>query len=265
MKKKTKSKSVETTAPSAFTQPYVDSAAQQLQPAFQDQQAVEKSFRPGLLSAANYYTDTLGGKYLDEGNPHLQGIIDSSNRDITDTVNGQFNSRFGSGYHAGALARQLGENEQRLRYGDYATERGYQNDAGRNLAGVGTTATALAGLPAESYAQNIAGLLGRYGTGTGSSTTTQSGGVGGMLGGILGAGLSGWASGGFASDRRLKMDITKLGEEPDGLGVYEYRYVTDQPDAPLRKGVMADEVEKLRPWALGPKRGDFATVNYGAL
>jgi hypothetical protein len=30
-------------------------------------------------------------------------------------------------------------------------------------------------------------------------------------------------------------------------------------------GVMADEVAKLRPWALGPKRAGFATVNYGAL
>jgi hypothetical protein len=72
-------------------------------------------------------------------------------------------------------------------------------------------------------------------------------------------------AGAAASDRRLKMDIEKVGEDADGLGRYRYRYVTDDPAAPLREGVMADEVATLRPWALGPTRNGFATVDYGAL
>jgi hypothetical protein len=64
------------------------------------------------------------------------------------------------------------------------------------------------------------------------------------------------------SDRRLKRDIERVGEFADGLGIYEYRYVTG-----IKRvlGVMADEVAKLRPWALGPIRAGYATVDYGAL
>lgn len=87
-------------------------------------------------------------------------------------------------------------------------------------------------------------------TGSGSSST---GGLGKAVGGILGA---------IFSDRRLKADIVKLGEYPDGLGRYRYRYLWE--DA-AREGVMADEVATLRPWALGPVRGGYATVNYSAL
>lgn len=79
---------------------------------------------------------------------------------------------------------------------------------------------------------------------------------GGGLGKAIGLGMS------LFSDRRLKTGITKIGQEPDGLGIYNYRYVwSDEPQT----GVMADEVARLRPWALGPVVGGFATVNYGAL
>ena len=64
------------------------------------------------------------------------------------------------------------------------------------------------------------------------------------------------------SDRRLKRDIERVGEFADGLGIYTFRYVMH---AKRVLGVMADEVAKLRPHALGPVKGGFATVNYGAL
>jgi hypothetical protein len=64
------------------------------------------------------------------------------------------------------------------------------------------------------------------------------------------------------SDRRLKTGIRKLRELADGLGIYAFRY-RDNPQRFI--GVMADEVARLRPWALGPVIGGYATVNYGAL
>lgn len=247
-------KSKSKTKPTKYAEPYITAAGQAQGPAFEQANAVQQQFQPGLMAAGNYYNDTIGGKYLD-GNPHLQGVIDSSNRDITDSVNSNFMNRFGSGYHTNALVRGLSENENRLRYGDYAQERGYQNDAAGNIGNLAGQATALPQLAAGQYAQNIGGLFGQY------NKTTQKAALGPM---IIG-GAQNAAQAYAASDRRLKVDIAKLGEEADGLGVYEYRYVTDQPDAPLRKGVMADEVATLRPWALGPKRGEFATVNYAAL
>jgi hypothetical protein len=41
--------------------------------------------------------------------------------------------------------------------------------------------------------------------------------------------------------------------------------VDDELGGPRMTGVMADEVAKLRPWALGPKIGAYRTVNYQAL
>lgn len=76
--------------------------------------------------------------------------------------------------------------------------------------------------------------------------------------------LSGLASLGSAiitSDRRLKTNINLIGQRPDGLNLYSYDYVWGQPAV----GVMADEVAVLRPEALGPVVGGYATVNYGAL
>lgn len=77
--------------------------------------------------------------------------------------------------------------------------------------------------------------------------------------------LSGLASLGsaaiLASDRRLKTNISLIGQRPDGLNLYSYDYIWRQPAV----GVMADEVAVLRPEALGPVVGGYATVNYGAL
>lgn len=65
------------------------------------------------------------------------------------------------------------------------------------------------------------------------------------------------------SDRRLKSNIEKVDELGDGLGVYDFDYVWG---GSRQRGVMADEVEALRPWALGPKTDEgYATVDYGAL
>lgn len=83
------------------------------------------------------------------------------------------------------------------------------------------------------------------------------------FGAVVGA-VGGLGSAGIAkySDRRLKRNVTKVAELADGLGVYEYNYLwSDEPEL----GVMADEVARLRPEALGPVVGGFATVNYGAL
>lgn len=99
-----------------------------------------------------------------------------------------------------------------------------------------------------------------------------------MMSGIMGiptAVLGGWAgspAGGAAltgmfgamSDRRLKRDITKVGKWRNGLNLYLYRLFNS--DA-YEVGVMADEVEQIRPWAIralpAPYHG-FKGVDYNA-
>jgi hypothetical protein len=94
------------------------------------------------------------------------------------------------------------------------------------------------------------------GTSSGTSVTQQSG---GLLNQLLAAGQI--AASAF-SDRRLKRDVTRLATSTSGLGLYAYRYLWD--DEP-RIGVMADEVERIAPEALGPVVAGFKTVNYSAL
>lgn len=94
------------------------------------------------------------------------------------------------------------------------------------------------------------------GNSSGTSTTTQSAGLFNQL-----MGVGSLAASAF-SDRRLKTDVSWRHNLPNGLGVYHYRYLTDAPDAPIRTGVMADEVARIMPEALGPVVGGFATVDY---
>ena len=73
------------------------------------------------------------------------------------------------------------------------------------------------------------------------------------------------------SDRRLKTNIEKVGELPDGLEIYEWDYlpiegrIAEYLPEGRQRGVMADQVAELRPWALGPVIDGYATVNYSAL
>lgn len=143
--------------------------------------------------------------------------------------------------------------------------------AASGLLNSGSTAKALQTRGAElnqgffnNYLQQIAGLsgLGLQAGGLVANTgqkSTSTGGSPSTLGSIAST-VGGIAS--IFSDRRLKRDIEKVGEYPDGLGLYKYRYVgEDEPQV----GVLADEVEKIRPWARGPNVFGYATVDYGAL
>jgi hypothetical protein len=170
-------------------------------------------------------------------------------------------------------------------YNNYLQQAGYQpamTALARNITGQGaaagilnsgSTAKALQSRGAElnqsfynNYLQQLAGLSG-LGLQAGGlvvnagqqSDSSSKGGSPSTLGSIAST-VGGIAS--IFSDRRLKRDIELIEREPDGLGVYAFRYVMSKVRV---LGVMADEVAKLRPWALGPARAGYATVNYGAL
>lgn len=145
--------------------------------------------------------------------------------------------------------------------------------AAAGILNSGTTAKALQSRGADlnqqyfnNYLQHLSGLsgLGLQAGGlvanTGQkSNSTGTGGSPSTFGSIAST-VGGVAS--IFSDRRLKRDIEKVGEDADGLSIYEFRYLW----SPVRIiGVMADEVAKLRPWALGRRIAGYATVNYEAL
>jgi hypothetical protein len=122
-------------------------------------------------------------------------------------------------------------------------------------------ATQLAGQLPYYGIQNLGQIGGLY-SGYGTSTGKQPGGWGSDL---LSAGVAALPFIPGISDRRLKTNIKKLGEAKDGLGIYEWNWKAAPNGEPVR-GVIADEVEKLRPWAFVPNFvGEYAGVNYAAL
>lgn len=79
--------------------------------------------------------------------------------------------------------------------------------------------------------------------------------------GLLGTGALAYATNPAAfafSDIRLKRDISRIGTLASGLGLYRFRYIWG---GPLRTGVMAQEVQRVKPWAV-KSFGGFLAVNY---
>jgi hypothetical protein len=62
----------------------------------------------------------------------------------------------------------------------------------------------------------------------------------------------------FFSDRRLKENIAKVGETPDGYAIYSFNYVFG---GPAQIGVMSDEV----PHAVIGQVDGFDVVDYGRI
>ena len=84
--------------------------------------------------------------------------------------------------------------------------------------------------------------------------------TGAMMMGALSTGLS-IASLFAASDIRMKEDIKQVGISPDGHKIYEFNYI----GKPTRyRGVMAHEVVKIDPMAVGIRDG-YLAVNYGKI
>jgi hypothetical protein len=92
----------------------------------------------------------------------------------------------------------------------------------------------------------------RYGIAANQAASNMSGLYG--LAGQLGSAAI------FMSDRRLKSNITRIGTHPLGIGVYEYDIFGTR-----QTGVMADEVENVKPEAVLTRPDGYKMVNYGVL
>jgi hypothetical protein len=179
----------------------------------------------------------------------------------------------GTGQYTDALSQLLGGGFQ-----GYLDNSGFDTQLGQGLdnidAGAAASGLLRSGSTAKAYGDYTTGLqqqyygnyldrllqnaqLGVSAAGTLASVGQKSkGGNAGIAGGLL--------SGIGISERRLKSNIEKIGELEDGLGIYSFSYKGD-PYETIHIGVMVDEVETLRPEALGPKVWDIQTVNYDKL
>lgn len=122
--------------------------------------------------------------------------------------------------------------------------------------------------PMERYRDLMAILSGTprdvttTGSMSGSSTTKQKG---SFMDTLMGLGQLGLSAASTFSDPRLKKDVGLIERLASGLGIYRYRYLWQRADEPEHIGVMADEVERIAPQALGPIVLGFRTVDYSKL
>jgi hypothetical protein len=274
-----KSKTVQKNDPWAPAQPYILKNLQQqddvfsasqpaLMQAAADQRATYGRVAPGaeqgIMGAQNLVNSNLSGANLN-GNPYLDAILGKTRQNVINSVNDQFGTagRFGGGMHQAILEQQLADAENQARFGNYNQERAYQQDAigqaGNLMQGSQSLLNNAAELPWIGV-QAANGAVRQASNGYGTSTTTQSPALGPML--LQAAANAAAAYAGKPSDRRLKRGIELIGRLRDGLGIYRWTYIWGEKSA----GVMADEVQRLRPWAYIPNFiGEYAGVNYGVL
>jgi hypothetical protein len=108
---------------------------------------------------------------------------------------------------------------------------------GGNVAG-----TDIAGITQNNFANQMA----NYQTKIGQQNA--------MMGGLFGLGSAAI----LASDIRLKKDIRRIGKTDSGLPIYTYRY---KSGGGIQVGVMAQDVEKVMPWAVH-EVGGYKAVDY---
>jgi len=130
----------------------------------------------------------------------------------------------------------FGQNTAQKYFGDYLSRLLGISTAGTQAGGI------IAGAGGVSNSQS-------QGQSTGSSSTNKG------IAETLGSAASLVA----ASDRRLKKDIVLVDRLEDGLGVYDWTYISG---GDRHRGHMADEIAELRPWALGPTIDGYQTVDY---
>lgn len=140
--------------------------------------------------------------------------------------------------------------------------------AGFGASGLSLANSGLAGLNAGyGAAGGMAGNFGANATGmfnaqanyqTGMERAQGDGGAG-LLVGLANAGAVA-----YASDRRLKKNIKLVGKTDSGLNIYSFQYKSGGGTV---LGVMADEVEQVRPAAVHKRAidGEYDAVDYSML
>ena len=220
-----------------------DLARKDLQP-FKDAGQSQLSPLSSLISDPNAQLNFI------QNNPFFKALADDAQSRLFS--NQAARGKVGSGGTAQALQNSL------LLLGQGLLDNNINQRMG--LATMGQNAAAGQGTVAMQSGNAISDLI------TGQGNALAAGQVGAAN--ARSQGINSLIQGGSAalqfiglSDRRAKTDITEIGKSYDGLPLYRFRYIGD-PE--LRVGVMAQDVEKVRPDAVMEIEG-LKHVNYEAL
>lgn len=250
-------KTTSTSTPWKPAQPYILGGLQSVQNTYNQNQPQLQALASSLTGSTIPALQAIaGGSYLN-GNPYTAGLANQAGQAAGNAVNSAYSGagRTGGGYSVSDLARGVDQAQNQALFQNYQNERGLQQQAYTQLLGANQLAGQLPYYGAQSLASTLGALTGGYGQQTQKQPSD-------LLGNLIGAAAAA-APYIFASDRRLKTNIVKVGEAKDGLGIYEWNWKASGGKA---RGVIADEVERLRPWAYVKNyRDGYDGVNYAAL
>jgi hypothetical protein len=225
--------------------------------------SVEAALRP---ITANYTSTVLPGINNDAVMSGLfggsrQGVAQGlASQDymhqLADTSAGMYSSAYNTGL--GAMTNALGDTSMVQAAGQLPGQ--ILGDVGGQEQAAGQ---AKSNAPFSQLGQ-LASLLGQFLGYSGQDTTTQTPGPSALqnassMAAVYMALKSLMSS---SSDRRLKTDISKVGETKHGLNLYRFRF-WGNPRYYI--GVMSDEVRKVMPQAVYVDENGYDVVDYGAL
>jgi len=162
---------------------------------------------PNVKAAMGYNADVLGGKYLDAGNPYLQGQIDQTNNGVRNGLAASLGTRglTGGSAFGDIITRNLAQNENNLRYADYNNERTRMGSAASAAGGISAAQYAPLGViqsilesqqapvrAATGAGAGVGGLLGSYQ----NTTQKSSPSIASMIALMAGNAASAYAGGG---------------------------------------------------------------------
>ena len=171
----------------------------------------------------------------------------------------------------------LGATTQGFNVGNQARQQGFQELAyqrnepintlnavrsGSQVSGPQFVNSAQQATTAGADLMGAAGLTGQANQAAANATNAQTN---AMIGGLFSLGGAGIAK---YSDIRMKENIEKVGQMANGLGIYTWDYKPEfKSIAGFGKqfGVMAQEVEKVLPYAVTTTEDGYKMVNYGLI
>ncbi len=220
-------------------QPQIDMQRQQLQTQLANQ---------GLSPGGEAYNNSMRIENQQENDMQQQAALQGINLDMSANQQG-FNQalqggQFGNTAQAQALQQGLQQRELPL------------NEATALMSGSQVSMPAFQGYQGSQVQPSpiMQGQTnqGNYNAGVYNSQMQGLYGLGGAAMGMMGAGIF--------SDRRLKKNIKRTGTHKLGIGIYEYDIFGRH-----EKGLMADEVERVRPEAVFNHPSGYKMVRYAYL
>ncbi|MBK7380532.1 MAG: tail fiber domain-containing protein [Ignavibacteriales bacterium] len=225
-----------------------------------------------LGSEYQFLVDLLKGN-IDKGNPLINQIFSTGKNAILSSGETARKSAseslassglYGSGAGAGVntqIAGQEGQALKELNLGTQTNQLDYSNQMINNLLGLNQFAGGqnLSQLNLDFNRANAAGGYDQFL----QNMTYQKDNTPSALGSILGSLISGGAQVGSAaikaSDKKIKKDIKYTGEKTkEGIPVATFKY--KKGDDRTYKGVIADDVEKIKPSAM-VKAVDYSKIS----